>query len=329
MVDSEPGRRFMQMRKARVLVSDNEDAIRGSVCALLQDEGYEVTAVSSGEEALRCLAAGEYDLVLTDIHVAGTDGIELLKEIKRLYHHTEVIIMTGYASLETAVLALRSGAYDYLIKPFEELDLVVAAVSRAVERGAFLREMKSLAGTIARKNEELLAANRALADRANRDGLTGLFNHGYFQDALRQEISRSVRRGYVFCLLFADIDSFKMYNDREGHHAGDGVLRGVGEILRGCFRESDIVARYGGEEFVAMLPETPVEKARAVAERFREEVAAYPFPGREAHPNGKITVSIGISSFPESGREAVDLIRRADQRMYEAKNAGGNRCRVD
>jgi len=237
--------------------------------------------------------------------------------------------MTSYASLETAVLALRAGAYDYLIKPFEELDLVTAAVSRAVERSAFLREMRALTETIARKNEELLAANRALADRVNRDGLTGLYNHAYFQDALRQEVSRSVRHGYVFCLLFADIDAFKKYNDREGHQAGDVVIRGIAEILRGCFRESDVFARYGGEEFVVLLPETPIERARAVAERFRDAVAKHPFPGREGQPRGMVTVSMGLSSYPESGKDAVELIRRADARMYEAKKSGGNSCRVD
>jgi len=319
----------MHETRARILVADDEEAIRGSVSLLLQEEGYEVTAVPSGEEALARCAAQPYDLVLTDIRMAGMSGIDLLKEIRRLYSGTEVIIMTSYASLETAVLALRSGAYDYLIKPFEELDLVTAAVSRAVERATFLREMKIMTETIARKNEELKLANRALADRANRDGLTGLFNHRYFQDALRQEISRSVRHGYVFCLLFADIDSFKKYNDREGHQAGDIVLGGIGEILRDCFRDSDVVARYGGEEFVALLPETPVEKARPVAERFREAVAKHPFQGREAQPKGMVTVSMGLASYPESGKEAVELIRRADARMYEAKKSGGNTFRVD
>ncbi len=157
----------------------------------------------SGEEALERFAARPYDLLITDIRMAGMSGIDLLKEVKRLYSGTEVIVMTSYASLETAVSALRAGAYDYLIKPFEELDLVTAAVSRAAARAAFLREMRILTETIARKNEELQAANRALADRVNRDGLTGLYNHAYFQDALRQEVSRSARHGYVLLLLFA------------------------------------------------------------------------------------------------------------------------------
>jgi diguanylate cyclase (GGDEF)-like protein len=319
----------MDEPRARILVADDEEAIRGAVSQLLKEEGYEADAVPSGEEALERFAARPYDLLITDIRMAGMSGIDLLKEVKRLYSGTEVIVMTSYASLETAVSALRAGAYDYLIKPFEELDLVTAAVSRAAERAAFLREMRILTETIARKNEELQAANRALADRVNRDGLTGLYNHAYFQDALRQEVSRSARHGYVFCLLFADIDSFKKYNDREGHQAGDVVIRGIAEILRGCFRASDVIARYGGEEFVVLLPETPIESARAVAERFRDAVARHPFPGREGQPRGMVTVSLGLSSYPESGKDAVELIRRADARMYEAKKGGGDTCRVD
>ncbi len=319
----------MEETRARILVVDDEEAIRGSVSQLLQEEGYEVTAVSSGEEALERFAARPYDLALTDIRMAGMNGIDLLKEIRRLYSGTEVIIMTSYASLETAVLALRSGAYDYLIKPFEELDLVTAAVSRAIDHANLVREKEALTEALARKNEELLEANRNLADQANRDGLTGLYNHRYFQDALRREIFRSERNRHTFALLFVDIDNFKKYNDREGHQAGDKVISTIGEMLLGCVRGSDVPARYGGEEFVILLTESNTEKALVFAERFREAVANHPFQGREAQPNGALTVSMGLASYPESGKDAVELIRRADASMYAVKKGGGNACRVD
>jgi len=318
----------MDEPRARILVADDEEAIRGSVSQLLKEEGYEADAVPSGEEALERFAARPYDLLITDIRMAGMSGIDLLKEVKRLYSGTEVIVMTSYASLETAVSALRAGAYDYLIKPFEELDLVTAAVSRAAERAAFLREMRILTETIARKNEELQAANRALADRVNRDGLTGLYNHAYFQDALRQEVSRSARHGYVFCLLFADIDSFKKYNDREGHQAGDRALALTAEILRKVTRKSDYVARYGGEEFVILLPETPKDRGRIVAERIRSAIEHHPFPGRQGQPGGAVTISVGISAFPEDGVLPADLIRKADAALYAAKSEGGNAYRM-
>ncbi len=236
--------------------------------------------------------------------------------------------MTSYASLETAVLALRSGAYDYLIKPFEELDLVTAAVSRAVERATFLREMKIMTETIARKNEELKVANRALADRANRDGLTGLYNHAYFQEVLAREASRAGRYKRVFTLLFADIDHFKQYNDREGHQAGDKAIVMVAEILRKLTRKSDYVARYGGEEFVILLPETAKDRSRIVAGRICSTIEHSPFPGEEGQPGGALTISMGIAAFPDDAVLPMDLIRLADAALFTAKRDGGNAYRM-
>jgi diguanylate cyclase (GGDEF)-like protein len=100
-------------------------------------------------------------------------------------------------------------------------------------------------------------------------------------------------------------------------------------MLRGCARGCDVPARYGGEEFVILPTESNTEKAWVFAERFREAVAKHPFQGSEAQPNGALTVNLGLASYPESGKEAVELIRRADARMYEAKKGGGNACRGD
>ncbi|MBE0603244.1 MAG: diguanylate cyclase [Deltaproteobacteria bacterium] len=313
----------------RILIVDDESSIREVLSSLLADEGFRPLAAGTAEEGLERMAGADVSVALIDIKLPGMDGIDLLKEVRRLHPDTEAIIMTSYASLETAVMALRSGAYDYLIKPIEELDLVTAAVSRAIDHASLVREKEALTEALARKNEELLEANRNLADQANRDGLTGLYNHRYFQDALRREIFRSERNAHTFALLFVDIDNFKKYNDREGHQAGDKVISTIGEMLRGCVRGCDVPARYGGEEFVVLLTESNTEKAWVFAERFREAVAKHPFQGREDQPNGALTVSMGLASYPESGKDAVELIRRADARMYEAKKAGGNSCRVD
>jgi diguanylate cyclase (GGDEF)-like protein len=312
----------MRERNTRVLVADDEEAIRGALSILLEEDGYDVTAVASAEEALERFGSDPFPLVITDIRMGGMSGIDLLKEVKRLHPDTEVIVITSYASLETAMLALRSGAYDYLLKPFEDLELVTTAVARAADKECLVREKKRLLEALAQKNEELLAVNRILAERANRDGLTGLYNHRYFQEALRHETARSVRHGHVFSLLFVDVDHFKRYNDRNGHLAGDTVLGRIGEILLHSVRESDVVARYGGEEFVVLLPETPIGDAEDAAERIREAVAANPFPGEG------VTVSIGISTrTPEKSRNAVEMIRAADEALYAAKQGGRNTIR--
>ena len=318
----------MDKGKVRLLVADDEEAIRGTLSALLGEEGYEVTAVSSAEEAIARLGNDPFPLVLTDIRMGGMTGIELLQEVKRLHPATEVIIMTSYASLETAVLALRSGAYDYLLKPFEDLELVTTAVARAVEKGCLVRERDALVEALARKNRELSEINAFLAERANRDGLTGLYNHRYFQEALARETALCVRHGRDLSLIFGDVDHFKKFNDTHGHQAGDTALCKIAEILQKCVRISDIVARYGGEEFVVLLPDTPKEDARVVAERIRAAIESYPFPGGETQPGGKLTISLGLSSFPEDGREPAALIKGADAALYAAKRDGRNVIRT-
>jgi diguanylate cyclase (GGDEF)-like protein len=163
------------------------------------------------------------------------------------------------------------------------------------------------------------------------DGLTGLYNHRFFHDRLRDEVARAARHARSVSLLFCDIDDFKLYNDRNGHTAGDLVLKTLGQILRNegdgtvAFRESDVRARYGGEEFAVILPETPFESAIAKAERLRAAVEGTHFPAADAQPHGRLTVSVGISEFPRHATDKHELLERADLAMYQAKLAGKNR----
>ncbi|MBP2673842.1 MAG: response regulator receiver modulated diguanylate cyclase [Deltaproteobacteria bacterium] len=318
----------MDKRKVRLLVVDDEEAIRGTLSALLGEEGYEVTAVSSAEEAIARLGDAPFHLVITDIRMSGMTGIELLQAVKRLHPATEVIMMTSYASLETAVLALRSGAYDYLLKPFEDLELVTTAVARAVEKGVLVRERNALVEALAMKNRELSEINAFLAERANRDGLTGLYNHRYFQEALARETALCERHGRDLSLIFGDVDHFKRFNDMRGHQTGDMALFKIAAILQKCVRISDVVARYGGEEFVVLLPDTTKEDARVVAEKIRAAIESHPFPGGEHQPGGKLTISLGLSSFPEDGRDPDTLIKGADSALYAAKSGGRNVIRT-
>jgi len=151
----------MEGRKSgRILVVDDEEIIRLTVSELLRNEGYDVTTSHSGEDALVRIRESEFDLVITDIRMGGMSGIDLIKEVKKLPLSVEAIIMTSYSSLEIAVLALRAGAYDFLLKPFDKLDLVSAAVSRAVERVNLIREVKALTEKVARKDKELADLKR-------------------------------------------------------------------------------------------------------------------------------------------------------------------------
>jgi diguanylate cyclase (GGDEF)-like protein len=233
--------------------------------------------------------------------------------------------MTSNATLDTAITAIQAGAYDYLVKPFDDIALISSVARRAIEKILLTEENKSLIEKLKRKNDELEHVNRTLKELTIRDGLTGLYNHRYFQDNLALEILRSKRYEKIFSLVFLDVDFFKQYNDTHGHLHGDAVLVALSKLLIAGLRKSDIAVRYGGEEFVFLLPEISKENAFVLAETIRGKIAAHHFAGRETQPQGKITVSMGISVVPEDGSEASTLLHHADVALYQAKNGGRNR----
>lgn len=308
-----------------ILVVDDEESVRMVLSQVLQEDGYSVTEAASAEQALELMNKETFCLVITDIVMPGMTGIELLKKIKQLYPETQVIIMTSYASLDTAITALRYGAYDYFFKPFKDIELVSATTARAIEKVRLVKENQRLIEELNTKNQKLSKVNSVLKNLACRDGLTGIFNHRYFQDSLEAELNRAGRHAGNFSLVFLDVDHFKQYNDKNGHQQGDKVLRKLAQILAKSIRKPDILARYGGEEFVIILPETPKASARIYGEKVRRGVEKYPFPGKETQPGGNLTISIGISTFPEDGRDRYSLIEYADQALYQAKKGGRNR----
>lgn len=159
----------------------------------------------------------------------------------------------------------------------------------------------------------------------NEDGLTGVNNHRFFHDALRKEILSCEKDQRPISMIFMDIDYFKHYNDLYGHQKGDEVLREIGFILKSSVRKDDIVARYGGEEFAIILPNTNEKDAINIAEAIRIKIEEAYFEGEENQPNGKITVSIGVSVYPDKAKNDVDLIKSADDALYRAKFFNKNR----
>jgi len=149
-------------KEISILVVDDEDSIRAVLKNVLEDDGYEVTEADSGEAALRLFKERIYDLVITDIVMSGMNGIELLEKVKQLYPETQVIIITSHASLDTAVQALRCGAYDYLFKPFEDINLITAVTKRAIENIRLTYENRRLLTKLKGKNMEL---ERRVAER--------------------------------------------------------------------------------------------------------------------------------------------------------------------
>ncbi len=170
----------------------------------------------------------------------------------------------------------------------------------------------------------IISLQNKLAMLATTDGLTGLYNHRTFQTRLSEELLRAERYNKSIILLLLDIDHFKRFNDTYGHQTGDDVLKTIAKIIKGNIRKVDFPARYGGEEFAVILPESNCDHAMIVAERIRTSVMDYPFYLKDGS-RIQITVSIGISCFPNDATQKEDLIKKADTALYHAKNTGRNR----
>ena len=303
----------------RILVVDDQVLFLRMMANILGGCGYDITETSSAVDALDLYLQKPYPLVVTDIELPEMSGIELMQTLKQFNDNTEFIVMNSYASLDTALQAMRSGAYDYLIKPFRDKEVICNTAHRALEKVKLKKQNHNLIEALKQHNKALEAANARLRQLATHDGLTGLFNHRYFQERLSSELNRVQRYPEPFSILFIDVDYFKIYNDTNGHLNGDQLLKGLSFLFLHSFRKTDIVARYGGDEFVVILPETRQCHARQLADKLKQRVKNYSFPYRDTMPSGCISVSIGWATYPEDGIDAQSLLQVADQRLYAEK----------
>jgi diguanylate cyclase (GGDEF)-like protein len=194
-------------------------------------------------------------------------------------------------------------------------------VSSKDEIGVVSRAFSSLIKSVKEYSEKL-------RELSITDALTGLFNQREFRARFEKEWERSTRYGNNLSFLMIDIDLFKRFNDEFGHQKGDEVLKAVAVILKDNIRDADTAFRYGGEEFSVILPQTDLKRAEIAAEKLR--VAAErlePFSSEDSKER-RITISVGVSSFPECTNSREELIRLADEALYEAKEMGRNRVRL-
>ncbi len=292
--------------KGKVLIVDDSPDTRDIIRKLLHYEGYEVLTAATGEEGVRRATEGEAEVILMDINLPDIDGVEALRRIKRQNPIQCVIMLTAYATLDNAIQALKEGATDFVKKPFENEHLI-HIVNQTLEKYRTLKEKERLEEEVRRLSIT--------------DDLTGLYNHRHFFKTLESEIVRSERQKTSLSLLMFDLDNFKQYNDLHGHLEGDKVLKKIGEIVKHSIRSNvDSGYRYGGDEFAILLIGATREQALQIAERIRLSILEAGFD--------RITVSMGLSEF----REALDLerfVKSADDAMYVAKHAGGNRIHTN
>jgi two-component system, cell cycle response regulator len=294
---------------SRILVIDDEVEVRKALVESLRRDGYDVWEAGDGATALEHLERQPFELVLTDIVMPQMDGLTLVRTAIRRGYAAAYVVMTAHNSVESAVEAMKSGAADYLPKPFP-LDLLRLVVARTL-------------------HAQRLAARAKQVDLyeklAQTDGLTELNNYRFFQQRLSIELNRAQRFSRPLSLIMLDLDDFKAYNDIYGHQIGDQALRKLARLLQRSSRSYDLVARYGGDEFVIILPETTKKLAAEVAERIRGAVERAAIEGEGPALDGHFTASLGVASFPEDATDKGELIRKADLALYHAKTCGRNR----
>ena len=201
----------------------------------------------------------------------------------------------------------RSGE-PYDESDLELIDLVAPQIALALERAAWQHRANQF---------QLMSIT---------DPLTGLHNRRYMEARLSEELNRSKRYDFPMSFMMIDIDDFKLYNDRNGHQAGDRALEITAQCLRSTLRKADVASRYGGEEFTILLPQTTLDEAGAIADRLRRKIMQTRFPQGESQPLSGVTVSIGLSTLGPALDSVEAIIRAADRALYHAKSHGKNRA---
>lgn len=310
-------------RRFRVLIVDDDQDSVDLLSRWLAMEGYEVLSATSGAEALQRIGGDHPDLVLLDLLIPPPDGMAVIRAVKRDRGMSTIplVVMTVKRDVKTKIEALKTGADDFIVKPFhfDELD----AVMRASLKKRYLYT------SLERANRQLRDANEKLLKLSVTDDRTNLLNDRYLRRRLGEEFKRARRYGTPLSLMMIDLDHFKQVNDKYGHDCGDQILVEFAKVLLENAREIDIVGRYGGEEFLIILPNTDGIRAAVVAERVRKAAEEHVYRHREFLV--RITVSIGLASIPanQSVRAEADFIRAADAALYRAKQTTRNKVILD
>jgi two-component system, cell cycle response regulator len=298
-------------QNAHVLIVDDRASSFERLSAALS-QYHRVEVESDPHQALIRAAEGAFDVVVVSLSLEGYDGLRLCSQLQSLDRTRNIaVLLIAEADDRARVLrGLDLGASDFVLRPVDRNELL-ARVRTQVKRKRF--------------GEKLRESVQASLELAVTDALTGLHNRRYLDTHLAALYADAVARGRQMSLLLLDIDRFKSINDTYGHEAGDEVLREFALRIRAHTRGIDVVARFGGEEVVVLIPDTPLDGARNVAERIREQVETVPFAIHQGARRVAVTVSIGVAARQAGDTSGADILKRADLALYRAKDAGRNR----
>jgi len=276
-----------------IMVVDDDVSILDTLRQSLSMEGYTCEVFTRAEDALEALERTPPEILLTDIVMPGMQGLDLVGRAKRIHPDITAIVMTGFVEEFSYDEAVRTGAADFIKKPFTVQELLVR-----IKHGKLQDHLRTLSIT---------------------DELTDLANRRGFFAFTQQQMKHAHRTGERLVLFFADLDDFKAINDTFGHVSGDRALADTAQIFRETFRDSDIIARMGGDEFAVILGNAPDSGIALVRDRLEKRLVEY-----NARRDGTflLSVSVGLAIFDPARPVTVDeLVREADARMYEQKQA--------
>jgi two-component system, cell cycle response regulator len=290
----------MQENTSTILLIDDSLDIHGLVEVALSEEDLTLYSAYDGTTGLAMARQVKPDVILLDIDMPVQDGFAVCRALKaeNSLADVPVLFLTGATLTADKVRGFELGAQDYVTKPFHPAELCSRV--RATLR--------------TRRLTQQLAAD------AKVDALTGLWNRGYFDTLLNQEIATARQNSWPLSCIMADIDRFKSLNDTYGHHFGDQVLRAVANVLRTGCRSTDFPCRYGGEEFIIVMPKASVADAAAVADELRLAVERLEFRHRESIVH--VTSSFGVAGLGTDIPPSV--VELADKALYRAKQTGRN-----
>jgi diguanylate cyclase (GGDEF)-like protein len=333
-----PGRIFllqMAQKPGHILIVDDAPENFTVLQAMLSREGYTVRHAGSGEKALQAVQAELPELILLDIMMPVMDGYEVCRQLKSDPHTSDipVLFISALKDIPDKVKGFQTGCVDYITKPFRHED-VLSRVQTHLSLRYMQKDLQDknmlLMHEIGerRKAEKALEdANRILRRMASLDGLTLIANRRHFNKIIWHEWRRLAREKQPLSLVLCDIDHFKLYNDIYGHVQGDECLKKIARCISRCVcRPADMAARYGGEVFALLLPNTPLEGARHVAEKVRRKIDELQIPHRGSGSGPHISLSMGIACrIPVHTSSPEHLVHDADTALYNAKNSGRNR----
>lgn len=313
--------------KSILIVDDSLDSQILMIHYLLEEDLSDITVAQNAAEAMEKLNQKEFDLILMDIMMPGTDGLEACRQIKEQpeCHDLPIIMVTAKTSLNDLEQAFRFGAFDYITKPLTKIELL-ARVKSALKLKEEIDQRKVREAELLKIKAELEQMNEKLKELSFFDPLTDLVNRRYLDQVLQQFWEEQREPITVFMI---DIDCFKAYNDAYGHQQGDDCLQKVAQELKSLVKSPGFVARYGGEEFVVVWPGLDFAKSQVIGESLCKGIEALAIEHQASPVKKVITVSVGMAySMKTNQTTPHDLIKKADSLLYQSKAQGRNRLSV-